>query len=65
MIVRLQSDQVITKESKLPVYDKPDHKNKSKIQKWAWIKVLRNCALNLTPLLTSLAAEWRIVVMCL
>jgi len=44
-MVRSQSDQVNTKESILPVCDKPYHTNKRKVQKGEEIEVLRNCAL--------------------
>jgi len=46
IIVRWQSYLVKTKESVLPVYDKPHHTNKRKVQKWEEIKVLQNCALH-------------------
>jgi len=45
MIVRWQSDQVNTKESVLPVGDKPYHMNKRNVQKGEEIEVLLNYAL--------------------
>ena len=42
MISRPQSDLVHTKESILPVCDKPYHTNKRKLQKREDIEVLRN-----------------------
>ena len=44
-IVRRQSDLVNTKESGLPVCDKPDQTNNGIQQKWEEIKDLRNYAL--------------------
>ena len=45
MIVRWHSGLVNTKESALPVCDKPYHTNKRKVQKGEEIEVLRNCTL--------------------
>ena len=45
VIVRWQSDQVNTKESVLPVGDKPCHMNKRNVQKVEEIEVLLNYAL--------------------
>jgi len=45
MIVGWQSDLVNTKESVLPVCDKPFYMNKRKVQKGDEIEALRNCAL--------------------
>jgi len=46
MIVRWHSGLVNTKESLLPVWDKPYHTNKSKVQKEEEIEVLWNYAMN-------------------
>ena len=42
MIVRWQSDLVNTKESVLPVRNKPYYTNKRKVQKWEEIEVVRS-----------------------
>jgi len=47
MIVRWHFDLVNTKESVLPVCDKPKHTNKRKVQKGEEIEVMRNCALDI------------------
>ena len=53
-----QFDLVNTKESILPVCDKPDHKNKRKVQKWEEIEVLRNCALSQHHATVQHGVDW-------
>ena len=47
MIVRWHFDLVNTKESVLPVCDKPNHTNERMVQKGEEIEVMRNCALDI------------------